>query len=68
MVISKDLLSSFCHKWQRGQQRETSEAVCILFCFSSPHKEERRVCNTHEESTKTSSYLVLANVRNTSET
>lgn len=36
MVISKDLLSSFCHKWQQGQQWEKSEAVYILFSFFSP--------------------------------
>lgn len=63
MVISKDLLSSFCHKWQQGQQWEKSEAVCILFWFCSLLKEERSACNVHKNSTKASSYLVLANIR-----
>jgi len=67
MVISKYLLSSFCHEWQQGQQWEKSEAVCILFWFCSPHKEEFGVCNVHKNGLKASSYLGLANIRNISQ-
>lgn len=55
MVISKDLLSSFWHKWQQGQQWEKSEAVCILFWFCSQHEEECSMYSIHKNSTKASS-------------
>lgn len=55
MVISKDLLSSFWHKWQQGQQWEKSEAICILFWFCSPHKEECSMYSVHKNSMKASS-------------